>query len=129
MGLLLCLITLLCMAAIPQKADPAVNSTYRPYVWPDDPPSGCSFKQSHEVTGISFTGRYANYTKADTWYLTWADDGNNYSGPGSIDGYFCNSNFLAQCTGQAKITGEDPLNLSVVNLGKIHSGPQYRASV
>ncbi|MFB3902151.1 MAG: hypothetical protein ACE15E_01755 [Acidobacteriota bacterium] len=127
MALVLLVIALLSAASFPQKSDSAVNTEYRPYIWPDDPPAGCSFKQSQQITGISFTGRYANYTKADTWYLTWAADGNNYSAwtDGSIDGYFCNSNFLVQCIGQAKITGEDPLNLSVVNLGKIHSGPQY----
>jgi hypothetical protein len=119
--------SLLSLLAFPQQADPAINSAYRPYVWPNDPPPGCPFEQSQQITGITFTGRYANYSKADTWYLTWAADDSNYScwTDGSIDGYFCNSNFLVQCTGQAKITGDDPLNLTIVNLGKIHSGPQY----
>jgi hypothetical protein len=107
--------------------DPANNPNYNYYTWPDDPPGGCPFEQSAQITGITFTGRYANYSGADTWYPMWAADGNCYSTwtDGFIEGYECISNTGGNCTGQAKLVGEDPLNLGIINLGKMYSGPAY----
>ena len=59
--------------------DPAVNPEYRPYDWPDTPPEDCPLPQSAKISRIRFTGRYANYTGADTWYPMWASDGEQYS--------------------------------------------------
>jgi len=59
--------------------DPAIQPIYRPYEWADEPPTGISFERSTDIERIRFTGRYANYTGADTWYPTWASDGNLYS--------------------------------------------------
>ncbi|MBI2432782.1 MAG: hypothetical protein HYV26_07930 [Candidatus Hydrogenedentes bacterium] len=64
---------------------PAISGEYAPYDWPDAPPENCPHAQSTDITGIQFTGRYANYTGADTWYPMWAADGNNYSA--WTDGY------------------------------------------
>lgn len=65
--------------------DPAIQPNYRPYDWPDEPPADFAGPQSTEITGVSFTGRYANYTGADTWYPSWAADGELYSA--WTDGY------------------------------------------
>lgn len=132
--------------------DPAIQPVARPYTWPDEPPEGMLHHRSEQIRGVRFTGRYANYTGADTWYLSWADDGHNYSP--YTDGYlwsngefaevdcpFCNpartrlghrvgarrlyhchSNVPPFATGQARIEGDDPLNLQVVNLGKMAGG-------
>lgn len=59
--------------------DPAIQPDYNPYDWPDDPPQNSSFEQSTDIVRIRFTGRYANYTGADTFYPTWAADGHLYS--------------------------------------------------
>lgn len=59
--------------------DPAVQPDYNVYDWPDNPPEGCGFTQSEDIKRIRFTGRYANYTGADTFYPMWAPDGNQYS--------------------------------------------------
>jgi len=93
--------------------------------WKSEPPAGCPFPASQDVTGITFTGRVRTYTKADTWYPSWASDGHLYSPwtDGSIDGENCNSWSGAKArTGQARIEGADPLNLKVVSLGS-HPGP------
>ena len=45
-----------------------------PVRWPSTPPADCPFEKSKERTGIVFTGRYKNYTGADTWYPSWASD-------------------------------------------------------
>ena len=48
-------------------------------VWPSQPPAEIPFEASKELTGIAFTGRHAQYEHADTWYPSWAADGNLYS--------------------------------------------------
>ena len=95
-----------------------------PFIWPVSNVDECPFLKSKEITDIEFTGRFANYTKADTWYPSWASDGNLYSPwtDGSIAGENCNSWSGPKArTGQAKIEGDDPLNLKVTSLGT-HEG-------
>ena len=126
-----------------------MQTDIRPFRWPSKRPDGCPFPGSEQFAGVEFTGRYRNYSNADTWYPTWAEDGNLYS-PWT-DGYLldngdkyvhfqregeftkpddpkfpkncypCNSGNNESAgrkaaTAQAKIVGNDPLNLQVVNL-------------
>ncbi len=89
-------------------------------IWPSQPPEGCPFERSKDLVDIAFSGRYANYTNADGWYPAWADDGNLYSAwsDGDIDGEHCSSGGGKNArTAQAKIIGDDPMRLRVVNLG------------
>jgi len=67
----------------------------KPYEWPDAQPENCPFAESKEITKVRFTGRFANYTGADTWFPMWAPDGNCYSGytDGRIDSYVCVSHY------------------------------------
>ena len=121
-----------------------------PFKWADNTPVDCPFPQSKKYSEIVFTGRYANYTDADTWYPSWADDDCMYS-PWT-DGYLVEghenefvpfSTFKEQhpdyacyslqytykgevrkpATGQAKIIGDDPMNLQIVNLGRTEGSP------
>ena len=98
------------------------------------PLSACPFEPSHALRGLALTGRYRNYTNADTWYPSWASDGHLYS-PWT-DGYLlgseerrpfddrhpgvaCNSvDWLGRqaATAQAKSVGVDPLALEIINL-------------
>ena len=140
------------------KGYSGMQTEVRPFRWPSKTPADCPFPPSGQFSGIEFTGRYRNYTNADTWYPTWADDGNLYS-PWT-DGYLldngdkyvhfvregeftkpedptfpkrcypCNSgaNELAgrpkAATAQAKIVGDDPLNLQVINIApRIEADP------
>lgn len=76
--------------------------------------------QSESIRAIGFTGKYAKYTNADTWYPTWSSDGNLYSPwtDGSIEDEQCKSYEKEKAhTGQAKIVGDDPMNLKVTSLG------------
>lgn len=93
-------------------------------------PSDTPFERSRDIGGIAFTGRYANYTTADTWYPSWASDGNLYSPwtDGNIHGIYevgevpeCHSSRGKGYTGQARIEGDDPMDLTIVSLGKHHS--------
>ena len=121
------------LRALPQAAAdkdaPHVSSFYQPMIWPSTPPADIPFSQSDLLKGIRFTGRhkeYTEYTDADTWFPTWAQDGDLYSpfedgsvnvpGGGKIEADGAQGRKATQ--GYAKIIGSDPLNLSIVPLGK-----------
>ena len=110
---------------------PCTSADGTPIYWSDLVPAGCPFEES-EYEGIVFTGKYANYTNADTWYPSWAEDGHLYSQwtDGSINGIGIMSidnnsgnesryGIADARTGQARIEGDDPMNLKVVNLGSL----------
>jgi hypothetical protein len=105
-------------------ADPAINPVCKYYVWENEIPEYCPFERSKDIKKVVFTGRYANYTGADTWYLQSAPDGYMYSHwtDGNIEGFSVNSNIRSKSTGQAKIKGNDPVNLKFINLGRMWSG-------
>ena len=88
--------------------------------WPSRPPADCPLEKSQALSGIAFTGRHKEYAGANTWYPTWASDGDLYSPwtDGQVGRMRCYSGPQAWNTGNAKISGDDPLNLKVVALGK-----------
>lgn len=112
--------------------DPAINPNYKYTEWPNSPPSDYPVERSKDFDRIVFTGRYADYQYADTWYPAWAKDGNCYSPwtDGSFQetpngaAWLCTSGADDRpwSTGQAKIVGDDPLNLGFEYLGKMYSG-------
>lgn len=106
------------------KADPAINPIYDYYEWENSIPANCPFERSEDISRVVFTGRYANYTGADTWYLQSGGDGNLYScwTDGVLDGFATNSNIRSNAVGQARITGNHPLNLKFENMGRMWSG-------
>ncbi len=92
-------------------------------LWPSNPPADCPFEKSEDISNILFTGRYATYTDADTWYPSWALDGNLYSPwtDGSIGDVNCGSGPGDKAhTAQAVIVGDDPLDLKVESIGVRH---------
>ncbi|SPE57279.1 conserved exported hypothetical protein [Verrucomicrobia bacterium] len=94
-------------------------------LWPSTPPSDCPFPKSDTLGGIGFTGRNAEYGGADTWYPSWAADGNLYSPwtDGSVNGLAASSPGANATTGHATILGDDPLRLVVTNQGTFPSSP------
>jgi hypothetical protein len=52
---------------------------FQPFLWKSEPPADCPFEPSSEITGIEFLGIHSDYRFADTWYPSWAADGNLYS--------------------------------------------------
>jgi hypothetical protein len=107
--------------------------------WSNEPPPDCPFPRSSAFSRVVLSGRSATYTNADTWYPSWAADGDLYSPwtDGVVDGQACLSfhqrrmnKFLFDLdpdtpasTGQARIVGDDPLHLEIVNLGTFPSDP------
>jgi hypothetical protein len=89
------------------------------HVWPSQPPPDIPFPASKELTGIAFTGRYARYGNADTWYPTWASNGNLYSSwtDGEVNGISSSSSGAKATTGYATIVGDDPLHLTLTDVG------------
>jgi hypothetical protein len=99
----------------------------RPFqVWPSVVPADCPFPRSDIVLGVGFTGEHAEYTGADTWYPSWAADGNLYSPwtDGTVNGLGSGSGGEKATTGHATILGDDPLNLVVTNQGIFASSPR-----
>ncbi len=88
------------------------------------PPADCPLQKSTDLVGVTFTGRHRVYTTADTWYPSWAADGDLYSPwtDGGVDQMRSSSGPKTWTTGQAKIVGDDPLNLKVIPLG-LHRAP------
>lgn len=95
-------------------------------IWPSSPPEDCPFLPSKSLPSIRFTGRHAEYTEADTWYPSWASDGNLYSPwtDGTVNGLSSMSMMGANATtGYATIVGDDPLALQVNDQGVYVSDP------
>ena len=90
-------------------------------VWKSPPPEDCPFPASKELTGMSLTPRHAEYTGADTWYPSWAADGHMYTPftDGVVNGLRSDSadnrTYKKATTGQAKVIGNDPMKLEIVD--------------
>lgn len=128
------LLYLVCLSETSAQKGYGYSEVYDPYRWADNTPEGCPFPEEQKFDHILFTGRYTNYTNADTWYPSWAGDGDMYSPwtDGYLlnveefepfcewhPGYPCNSlDWMGRkgATAQAKIVGDDPMNLEIINL-------------
>jgi hypothetical protein len=109
-----------CSRRVTERTVAYTSQPWPPRVWKSEPPPGCPFEPSRDIRGIAFTHKSATYTDADTWYPSWASNGNMYSGwtDGEIGEESCHSSGGAKArTGNAKIVGDDPLNLTVTSLG------------
>jgi hypothetical protein len=94
-------------------------------IWPSKPPADCPFRPSKTLGELRFTGRHAEYCSADTWYPSWASDGNMYSPwtDGGVNRLKSDSCGAGATTGSATILGNDPMRLQVVNEGLYESSP------
>jgi len=109
-----------CSPGISEKTVTYTSQPWRPEIWTSEPPQDCPFEPSRDIRGIAFTHNFAAYTDADTWYPSWASDGNMYSGwtDGEIGEESCHSSGGDRArTGNARITGDDPLSLTIMSLG------------
>ena len=102
------------------------KSAYR--VWPSQPPSDCPFSKSTDITGIGFTGKHIRYGDADTWYPSWAANGNLYSPwtDGTVNRVKSSSGLIwnsKPTTGYATIIGDDPLHLKITDVGVYPGDP------
>lgn len=128
---LLCLLLLAAALSAPHFALAAERLVDAPppqpfRVWPSTPPQNCPFPKSDTLVGVGFTGRHAEYTGADTWYPSWASDGNLYSPwtDGNVNGLGSGSGGENATTGHATILGDDPMKLIVTNQGVFKSSPR-----
>jgi hypothetical protein len=92
-------------------------------VWPKDLPVSCPAEVSD--LSLEFTGRSVRYTDADTWFPSWGGDGAMYSPwtDGNVGNWASNSKGVCAMTGCARITGDDPLHLTVTPLGTAMGSP------
>lgn len=88
------------------------------FIWRSPAPADSPFDQSETLTGIYFTGRHSDYVVGDTFYPSWASDGNLYSPwtDGRVEGVNSYSyrwfGWRAQ-TGNAVLIGDDPRDLVI----------------
>jgi hypothetical protein len=104
----------------------AAQAQQSPYtVWPSQPPASCPFQKSSNITGIAFTGRHNHYANADTWYPSWAANGNLYSPwtDGKVGAVSSMSFGKTPTTGYATILGDDPLHLEITDVGVYPGDP------
>ena len=94
----------------------AKNDSYDFKAWGDgELPAASGLTKSTDYDGVVFTGRYATYTNADTFYLTEDTDGVFYSS--FTDGSIAGEGAGTPNPRGAKIVGNDPLNLKVKAVG------------
>jgi len=113
-------ILLIISPASAQKLVDAPDKTQTPYrQWDTPKPADCPFPASKVIIGLGFTGRHAEYTNADTWYPSWASDGSMYSPftDGEVNGVRSGSFGDKATTGNARIVGDNPLDLKVTDQG------------
>ncbi len=122
---------------------PVASLMRAPFRFPKGMHKQSPIPDSERYSDLEFSGRYRNYTNADTWYPTWADDDHLYAPwtdgyildahtyeafDGSHPGYACNSLDLmgrAAATAQARIKGTDPLDLRIDNLPpRVEASPE-----
>jgi len=94
-------------------------------IWNDTPESACPFPPSTEFEGLGFSRKHAKYGGADTWFPSWAADGNLYSPftDGEAGGISAVSIGDRATTGFATVTGDDPLHLKIKNAASYASSP------
>ena len=97
-------------------------------VWPSDPPESSPFPQSNTIASLALTGRHREYEETDTWFPSWAADGNLYSpyADGWVKGVWSSGGGIntpdkLPAEGAVKIAGDDPLNLQVTPLTLYHT--------
>jgi hypothetical protein len=144
-GILIVMLFFAASATSAQETNSPVGYGYsrvaEPFSWAENVPTSCPFPRSAEIAGMRFTGPYANYTNADTWYPSWGADDVLYSPwtdgyqldvknfqpfQESHPGLACNSlDFMGRkaATGNAAIRGSDPLNLEIIPLGRNEADP------
>ena len=109
-----------------QRAEKPVAVQGPPYrIWPSEPPADCPFPKSSEIAGVGFTGRHVRYADADTWYPSWAENGNLYSPwtDGTVNGVKSSSSGPKATTGYATVLGDDPLHLQITDVGLYPGNP------
>jgi len=114
-----------CGTKIAQRDVPYASQPWPARVWASEVPPGCPFERSKDLVAVAFTRNSVAYTDADTWYPSWASDGNMYSGwtDGEIGEESVHSNGAKARTGNARIVGDDPLRLEVTSLGSEAASP------
>lgn len=93
--------------------------------WDQRAPREAPFQASPTFVGIRTTGSMATYTVADTWYPSWASDGNMYSPftDGHVHGFKSWSHGEEATTGHARISGDQPLDLKIDRVGSSPASP------
>jgi hypothetical protein len=137
--LLFIAIIILSIPSKPAIAQASQETSSSCRVWPSQPPADSPFQQSADISGVCFTGRHAHFEFGDTWYPSWASNGNLYSPwtDGNVNGVeslsFSTAGLhltlsklppgLKATTGYATMVGDDPLHLQIIDAGVHRDDP------
>jgi hypothetical protein len=94
------------------------GTNYQYFTWDTACPAGCPFSAS-QYRRLRFTGRWATYTGADTFYPTWGDDDVLYTQ--WTDGNIGSCGTASPSPGQCNAVGGDPLYLTIGVLSNLVS--------
>jgi hypothetical protein len=116
-----------------------VIKNFEPFIWKSEKPGDCPFEDSKVIVGLKFLGIKSGFFYGDTWYPSWASDDKLYSpwtdgntkgvesssSGYTTDGQMDEQGLLARkaTTGQAIISGDDPLTISVEVPGLSQADP------
>jgi hypothetical protein len=95
-------------------------------LWPNTPAPGLPFPVSADLTGFQYLqggNAVPPGIHADTWYPSWDADGNLYSSwtDGTVNNVSSGSGGGSHAkTGFATIIGDDPFNLTIVDVSTFH---------
>jgi hypothetical protein len=126
-----------CLIVNAQEETVVIN--FDPFIWKSEKPKDCPFEDSKAINGIKFLGIKSGFFYGDTWYPSWASDdklyspwtdGNtkgieSFSSGYTWDGQIDDKGVLTRkaTTGQAIISGDDPLTIAVDVLGLSQADP------
>lgn len=120
------LIAIMLSSAHAAEPDPEKMS-FKGFLWPNQTPGECPFEQSFQFSGLYFTGINSDYYCGDTFYPTWAANGNLYSPftDGITDGIHAGSWHPKETTGNVVMKGDDPQHLSIKNTSRPQKAAAY----
>jgi hypothetical protein len=108
-------------AAAKNVSQKLINVPAEGFAWPNQPPKDCPFPPSKQFGGVYFTGAHNNHVYGDTWFPSWASDGNQYSPwtDGPLEDQQSASIGDNATTGSGVIVGDDPQDLIVKHVAPL----------
>lgn len=125
--LILVLSIFYCCNSFAQKGNDPSKMSFKGFIWPNQTPGESPFEQSDDFKTLYFTGRNSDYYVGDTFFPTWASDGNLYSpfADGTTDGATSYSADPTSSTGNVVLIGDNPQYLEIKNTARPQKAKAY----
>ncbi|WP_139958305.1 DUF4185 domain-containing protein [Flavicella sediminum] len=120
-SIMILILTLFCCHnSFAQKGNDPAKMSFKGFIWPNHTPGESPFEQSDDFKTLYFTGKNSDYYVGDTFFPTWASNGNLYSpfADGTTDGATSYSADPTSSTGNVVMIGDDPQYLEIKNTAR-----------